>query len=336
MLGLPSGNMPRPCVGSSAAHAAPPVPEPVAPTHAMRLLELPDELVYECGVQALVQDGRSLLRFLQASKRLQHLFKPLRLRAEERRLRWDAAVTLKHTISGDGRTLTAVHGDGGVTPWAAGCVLPTAGKSAWKVQVETSSQNIGHIVVGVCDAAAARHGWGLALSNGHLCRYVLWATSSNKHLCREADGSFHFRALPPISLDRQDWPDGHGEQVMKDEAGQPADLVGRAVGAIIEVLVDHDEGTLSFQVNGGPLLVALKGESKFPRHAALRPFARCSFVDDSVRLLTPILAAANGANGDISNAGHLVVKAVSMDLPSASGRGRGRGRGRGIVLGGAG
>ena len=59
---------------------------------------------------------------------------------------------------------------------------------------------------------------------------------------------------------------------MKDEAGKPTNLRGKATGAVIQVLVDHDEGVLSFQINGGPVLEALKG---LPKGAAgqLRPFA---------------------------------------------------------------
>ena len=50
------------------------------------------------------------------------------------------------------------------------------------------------------------------------------------------------------------YPDGDETQVMKDAAGQPTNLTGSAIGAEIEVIVDHDEGTRSFRVNGGPLL----------------------------------------------------------------------------------
>ena len=56
---------------------------------------------------------------------------------------------------------------------------------------------------------------------------------------------------------------------MRDAAGQPADLCGRARGATIEVRVNHDEGTLSFIINDGPRLLALRG---FPRGAALLPW----------------------------------------------------------------
>ena len=121
----------------------------------------------------------------------------------------------------------------------------------------------------VCDAAA-RHGWGLYLLNGCLYRNA-----------RKANGEPVFNAEPP-----EGWPDGGGTQVMKDEAGRPANLYGRPVGAVIEVLVDHDEGTLSFRVNDGPLCEALKG---FPKNAALRPCVWCVCDGDRIRFVTPYL-----------------------------------------------
>ena len=117
-------------------------------------MELPEELLYACAEQALAQDVPSLLRFLQSSRSLRNLFEPLRRQAEERRLRWEAALTTKHTISEDGCTLTKVGGNYSVASWAAGSLLPMAGKSAWKVRIEESDGNEGLIWIGVCDAAA--------------------------------------------------------------------------------------------------------------------------------------------------------------------------------------
>ena len=61
------------------------------------------------------------------------------------------------------------------------------------------------------------------------------------------------------------WPDGHGTAVCSPS------LKGKEVGAVIEVVVDHDAGSLSFRINRGPLLPALGG---YPRGARLRPWAR--------------------------------------------------------------
>ena len=77
-------------------------------------------------------------------------------------------------------------------------------------------------------------------------------------------------------------PRTDGRQVMKDAAGQLTNLYGSATGAVIEVIVDHDEGTLGFRVNGGPELHALGG---FPQGAALRPFVQCWRANDRVSLV---------------------------------------------------
>ena len=59
---------------------------------------------------------------------------------------------------------------------------------------------------------------------------------------------------------------------------------GRAVGAVIEVIVDADEGSLSFRINYGPALPALQG---FPRGALLRPYARLFYREGDRVTVTP-------------------------------------------------
>ena len=66
---------------------------------------------------------------------------------------------------------------------------------------------------------------------------------------------------------------------MFNEAGQPANLQGRATGAVIEVIVDHSEGSLAFRINDEPPLPALRG---FPKGAPLRPWARLCLNGDRV------------------------------------------------------
>ena len=67
---------------------------------------------------------------------------------------------------------------------------------------------------------------------------------------------------------------------MFNEAGQPANLEGRANGAVIEVIVDHSEGSLAFRVDDGPVLPPLRG---FPVGAPLRPWALLAAPNDRVR-----------------------------------------------------
>ena len=76
------------------------------------------------------------------------------------------------------------------------------------------------------------------------------------------------------------FPDGDEKRVLFDADGKPINLRERANGAIIEVCLDHDKGTLLFGINGGPLQRALGG---FPVGAAMRPCAFLPFKDDAVR-----------------------------------------------------
>ena len=67
---------------------------------------------------------------------------------------------------------------------------------------------------------------------------------------------------------------------MVNEAGQPADLRDRATGAVIEVIVDHSEGSLAFRVDG-KLSPALRG---FPKGAPLRSWVRLNgYLNDRMR-----------------------------------------------------
>ena len=119
------------------------------------------------------------------------------------------------------------------------------------------------MLIGVCNEANTC-GWGLWLYRGKLHR-----------ISRNADGEIDYFTPPP-----EGWPDGFGTQVMRNAAGQPANLYGRAEGAVIEVIFDADEGSLAFRVNGeAPLRVP---NFAFPQGAQLRPWARMVKVEDRV------------------------------------------------------
>ena len=67
---------------------------------------------------------------------------------------------------------------------------------------------------------------------------------------------------------------------MRDAAGQPANLDGRAEGSVIEVIFDADEGSLAFRINNkAPLRVP---DLAFPQNAQLRPWARVLWTGDRV------------------------------------------------------
>ena len=125
--------------------------------------------------------------------------------------------------------------------------------------MEHSSCNAGMIVIGVCDAAV-RCSWGLRLVDGRMDRYN-----------RDADG----QPLPEGATPPSGFPDGIDtmDDSLTDSATSrhPADLEGRAQGALVEVTVDHDAGTLGFSINGGPHFETLRG---FPPAAALRLWAK--------------------------------------------------------------
>ena len=84
------------------------------------------------------------------------------------------------------------------------------------------------------------------------------------------------------------FPDGQCKQVLFDAEGKPDNrfLFRRAIGAIIEICLDHDAGTLSLGVNGGPMQRALAG---FPVGAAMRPYAWLPFYRDAVRYVRPYI-----------------------------------------------
>ena len=218
------------------------------------LLTLPDELILTIARNALRNDLPSGLRIRQVSKILQRKCQPLKAEAESRRLRWMAELTDNHEISNEARTLTRVPG-APVCPWAAGGLLPTSGRSSFTVRVEQSAGNQGMCYIGVCDKPG-RCCWGFYPHSGTLLRAT-----------RNAQGESILDAPPPMG-----YPDGHQTRVMFDEHGFPTSLYGRVVGSVIEVHVDHDEGTLGFRVNAGPLLLALRG---FPKGAPLRPWVCC-------------------------------------------------------------
>lgn len=47
--------------------------------------------------------------------------------------------------------------------------------------------------------------------------------------------------------------------MLTDEFGKPANLEGRASGAVIGVVIDHDSGYLAFRLDGGPEGPRLEG-----------------------------------------------------------------------------
>jgi hypothetical protein len=204
----------------------------------------------------------------------------MRTLASKRRLCWDPDLTRKHEISEWGLTLTvgAIFERTDPEPWAAGDLLPTTGCSSWKVRVENSRRDDGNgIWIGVCDASVCTS-WAVFLYSGRLRR-----------MCRDSSGKLDYDAEP-----RHDLPNGNYKVVMKNEDGRPFSLRGRAKGVVVEVVVDHDSGSLGFRVNGGQYLEALPLLDKpFPCGTPLRPYASCYYPGDSVSFATAVLRVSS-------------------------------------------
>ena len=146
---------------------------------------------------------------------------PVLVEASARRLQWLPLHTMRHAVSDDGRQLTKTHANGHDCACAAGPMLPTAGKSAWRLRIVHWSADSDPFI-GVCDASG-RSEWGLDLCKGTLV-----------HLKRNHKGQI-------VQL---------GDNRGSCSLGDAACLRGRRP-AIIEVIVDHDRAQLSFRVNGG-------------------------------------------------------------------------------------
>lgn len=159
---------------------------------------------------------------------LSKVLRPILVDAAERRLQWLPMLTMRHKISDTGRTLVKTHANGHDCACAAGPLLPTVGRTAWRVRVEEScadEDDPSSIYIGICDAAG-RSEWGLDLREGILI-----------HLKRNHKGQIV--ELGDHRADRA-W------------LGDAVCLGARAAGAVVQVIVDHDVGTVSFKVDNGP------------------------------------------------------------------------------------
>ena len=132
--------------------------------------DVPGELLDLVAAATLAQDLPSALRLSQACTALRGRLAAVRAAAEARRLRWVEELTDmdRFTISDEGRALTKVAAGGGYF-WAAGPLLPTAGRVSFSVRIEKSDENMGDMVIGVCTADNTC-GWGLWPLYGELHR----------------------------------------------------------------------------------------------------------------------------------------------------------------------
>lgn len=207
-------------------------------------------------------DATAVMSMCSASRGLKAMIEREGFVAEvvSRRLRWLPCVTTSHEISNFDfsliRKLTAENA--GFASWGAAQVLRLTGRSSWQVRIDHCFLDDGDLTVGVCDETATC-GWGLNLKTGNLYRDT-----------RTAEGRFACMA-PPAA-----YPDGDGTQIC-------AGMCGKASGTVVEVVVDHTAGLLSFGLQGR-FVTALSG---FPAGAALRPMVRSVYPGDQVTLVSP-------------------------------------------------
>ena len=192
------------------------------------LLSLPDEILLHAARLCLSASLPAAVRLAtQTCHTLRRALQPLPAEAERRRLRWQPSLTLRHAISSDGRLLTKTHANGQDCACAAGPLLPTAGRSAWRLRVEEADGEAA-ILVGVCDAAG-RSEWGLNLRRGDLV-----------HLNRNHKGQI-------VSVGKS--------AVLMTFQQRVAHLANLDRVKVVEVIVDHDASTLTFSIDGAPPLL---------------------------------------------------------------------------------
>ena len=237
------------------------------------LLALPDELLCLLLQHLLQWDlVPDVLRTGQTCKALRVRLQPVLHRATVRRLNfidvveewWHILLRDAYDVISGGREV--VKRRSGWDRWAVGQQpLPTTGLSKWQVRVVTA-QDSNHMLIGVCDATL-RRAWGLALFNGRLvhCTRPLIRGRFAVRQRRQAGGG---QLIPN---------EQEGKQLMAPALAQR--LHGNAQGTIIEVVINHDSGTLCFRVNASRLLLAC---GSLEKNQSLLPWVSLRFAQDCV------------------------------------------------------
>lgn len=224
----------------------------------LTLLAMPDDVLAAFGEAVYYfHDLPSVVALSATCVRCRDALRPLAKRArEERGLRWDAERTVGHVTTNDGMTLTRLGGRW-KRAWAIGTVLPP-GRCRWRVRIDRCAQNEGVMCIGVCDAEA-RHAYGLAPYSGTL-----------SCLSRDSAGAeVYANACPPREYEACTFTKRLLHQ----------DLRGRSHGAVVEITVDSEEGTVHIGLRGRPAVCAIAG---LPAGLRLRPWARLFDVGDRI------------------------------------------------------
>ena len=181
---------------------------------------------------------------------------------KKRRIRWESTTGM--VVTNDQRTLTRCGGSWEKT-WAVGSLLPTTGKFSWRVRIDRNLANEGVMCIGI--ATECGHAFGLSPYSGRLSS--LYRPSPGCKIEANSD--------PPEELQHCSFT----AQLHVDSCGSPTNLKGRANGAIVEIIVDADAGTVQFRltrnctvpgssytiINRSPVVTAISG---LPRGVQLR------------------------------------------------------------------
>ena len=242
------------------------------------LLALPDDVLSSLIAQSLLAKHLpSAIRLSATSKHIRYSCKPLVAEAEKkRRIRWESTTGM--VVTNDQRTLTRCGGSWEKT-WAVGSLLPTTGKFSWRIRIDRNLANEGVMCIGI--ATQCGHAFGLSPYSGRLSS--LYRPSPGCKIEANSD--------PPEELQHCSFT----AQLHVDSCGSPTNLKGRANGAIVEIIVDADAGTVQFRltrnctvpgssytiINRSPVVTAISG---LPRGVQLRPWCRLFDVPDRVTM----------------------------------------------------
>jgi len=255
----------------------------------MLFAELPNDVLLAVGEAILALNLPAALQLRAASVHHRQLLESLKAKAEQRRLRWLPQLSSLpsthpafYQICNEGRTVRRVPFHRGWV-WAVGSLLPTQGKSSWRVRVDQLGEisKGGSLCIGVADEAA-RNAWGLSIPSGQL------------HISqRDAEG----HPVIPAEPAPKPFPNGDGAQVLEYRNHRLVDPNSFPCnGWIIEVLLDHDKGTLAFRINDDPpaevpaetIFDENSPPFRFPKGAALRLFYKTDhYGEGQVTLVRP-------------------------------------------------
>lgn len=251
------------------------------------LSDLPSELIFLTLSAAMAGDVRSPFRFAQTRRVHFRIASELFEVAKRLRWRWTTLWWCPTSTQGNliqGRTIRST---GDANSWAVAHTLPTSGISQFKFVVEkVASSNTNHIAIGVCNGRGDCS-WSIALADGSVdfSKRIVESTPAVERVAGDGLGSLAIGDVDVFGEPPPGFPGAalEGQPVIKALEAFNIEAHEAAKHEVC-VVMDHDEGVLSFGVDGGKACVALRS---FPTACELRPFAflGCGNVDDKVSLV---------------------------------------------------